>query len=141
MARPGELGGRSPSSALGFLKIFMHCRHFRNLLVMLLESFVEYWANQKGVVRKILLAFLSVGTLTIFVLPAFLPWRHLWYRHVFVEWPKMRDFEVEIFQEKGLGVLRKGLDSRADRSVSTDSLMDLADNKNIEFECNRRFYQ
>ena len=29
--------------------------------------------------------------------------------------------------DEGLGVLRKALDSRADQSVSTDSLMDLAE--------------
>ena len=43
---------------------------------------------------------------------------------------------------EGLGVLRKALDSRADRSVSTDSLMDLAEVvlKNNMFEFNGRFY-
>ena len=49
MARPGVLGGQeppknslSPPSALEFLKIFVHCRHSRNLLVMLLESVVAF---------------------------------------------------------------------------------------------------
>ena len=44
--------------------------------------------------------------------------------------------------DEGLGVLRKALDSRADRSVSTDSLMDLAEVvlKNNMFEFNGRFY-
>ena len=32
----------SPPSVLEFLKIAMHCRHFRSLLVMFLESFVEF---------------------------------------------------------------------------------------------------
>ena len=43
---------------------------------------------------------------------------------------------------EGLGVLRKALDSRADRSVSTDSLMDLAELvlTNNMFEFNGRFY-
>ena len=43
---------------------------------------------------------------------------------------------------EGLGVLRKALDSKADRSVSTDSLMDLAEVvlKNNMFEFNGRFY-
>ena len=31
-----------PPSALEFLKIFVHCRHSRNLLVMLLESAVAF---------------------------------------------------------------------------------------------------
>ena len=50
MARPGVLGGQEPRqkftepppSALEFLKIFVHCRHSRNLLVMLLESAVAF---------------------------------------------------------------------------------------------------
>ena len=49
MARPGVLGGQeppknslSPPSAFEFLKIFVHCRHSRNLLVMLLESVVAF---------------------------------------------------------------------------------------------------
>ena len=44
--------------------------------------------------------------------------------------------------DEGLGMLRKALDSRADRSVSTDSLMDLAEVvlKNNMFELNGRFY-
>ena len=44
--------------------------------------------------------------------------------------------------DEGLGVLRKALDSRAYWSVSTDSLMDLADVvlKNNMFEFNGRFY-
>ena len=49
MTRPGQLGGRSPPnkfteppSALEFLKITMHSRHFRNLLVVFLESLVEF---------------------------------------------------------------------------------------------------
>ena len=32
----------SPPSALEFLKISVHCRHFRNLLVMFLESVVAF---------------------------------------------------------------------------------------------------
>ena len=59
MARPGVLGGQeppknslSPPSALEFLKIFVHCRHSRNLLVMLLESAITFQANLKGVARK-----------------------------------------------------------------------------------------
>ena len=48
MARAVKHGG----VALEFLKIAMHCRHFRNLLVMFLESFVKFGASQKGVVRK-----------------------------------------------------------------------------------------
>ena len=49
MARPGLLGGQeppknslSPPSALDVLKISEHCGHFRNLLVMLLESVVAF---------------------------------------------------------------------------------------------------
>ena len=50
MARPGVLGGQEPPqkstdpppSALEFLKISVHCRHFRNLLVMFLESVVAF---------------------------------------------------------------------------------------------------
>ena len=51
MARPGVLGGQEPPkkfteppppSALEFLKISVHCRHLRNLLVMLLESVVAF---------------------------------------------------------------------------------------------------
>ena len=52
MARPGVLGGGgrspppkihwAPPSALEFLKIFVHCRHCRNLLVMLSESIVAF---------------------------------------------------------------------------------------------------
>ena len=38
--------------ALEFLKIAMHCRHFHNLFVVILGSFVEFWANQKGVVHE-----------------------------------------------------------------------------------------
>ena len=47
-----------------------------------------------------------------------------------------------ISHNEGLGVLRKALDSRADRSVSTDSLMDLAEVvlTNNMFEFNGRFY-
>ena len=43
---------------------------------------------------------------------------------------------------EGLRVLRKALDSRADQSVSTDSLMDLAEVvlKNNMFEFNGKFY-
>ena len=32
----------SPPSALEFLKISVHCRHFRNLLVMFVESVVAF---------------------------------------------------------------------------------------------------
>ena len=47
----------SPTSAIEFLKTAM-CRHFRDLLVMfcrILSSFVEFGANQKGVVSKLCL--------------------------------------------------------------------------------------
>ena len=44
--------------------------------------------------------------------------------------------------DEGLGVLQKALDSRADQSVSTDSLVDLAEVvlKNNMFEFNGKFY-
>ena len=49
MARSGVLVGQeppknslSPPSALEFLKISVHCRHSRNLLVMLSESVVAF---------------------------------------------------------------------------------------------------
>ena len=45
-ATGGAWGGRTPQRftepALEFLKIFVHCRHSRNLLVMLLESVVAF---------------------------------------------------------------------------------------------------
>ena len=55
MVRPGSSGGQeppknslSPPSAFELLKIAMHRRrHFRNLLVIFLESFFEFWPIRK----------------------------------------------------------------------------------------------
>ena len=66
MARPGELEGgqespkfTEPPLALEFLKIAMHCRHFRNLLVMFSKVLSNFQSIRKEWSVKIMLRSLS----------------------------------------------------------------------------------